>query len=204
MTTAALPLHEGLVAGSRIHGLPTDRRRHLLEVALLIACGATAAVASAYLEMGLRIPGHAILRVIFPMALGLAMVPRRRAGTLMGGSALVTGLALRALVPGTLMSLGALTSLTLTGPLLDLSLRRARAGWRLYAGFAIAGLVANLLAFAVRGGAKLFALEHVGARPLVTWLGTASVSYVVCGLLAGLLSAAIWFRAHGREAAPRQ
>ncbi|MFH1268428.1 MAG: hypothetical protein ABIK89_22125, partial [Planctomycetota bacterium] len=90
---------------------------------------------------------------------------------------------------------GALTSLTLTGPLLDLSLRHARAGWRLYAGFAMAGLAANLVAFVMRGGAKLLGLEHLGARPFSEWMLHASFSYLVCGLLAGLVSGVIWFQA---------
>ena len=113
----------------------------------------------------------------------------------MGASALLTGLGIRFLGPGTGLSLGALTSLTLTGPLLDVCVQRARTGWRLYLAFAMAGLGANLVAFFVRGGAKLLSFEHVGARPLSNWILHASYSYALCGILAGLISAAIWFQA---------
>ena len=61
--------------------------------------------------------------------------------------------------------------------------------------FALAGLAANLVAFFIRGGAKMLGLEHAGARPLSEWLLQASASYAVCGLLAGLASGAIWFQA---------
>lgn len=173
---------------------PNEQTR-ALEMLFLVACGAAAAFASVYLDFRLRIPGHAILRAIFPMALGLAAVPRRGAGTVMGGSALATGLVLGTVAPAGGFSFGALTSLTLTGPLLDLALRQAAGGWRLYAGFAFAGLAANLVAFVIRGGAKMLGLEHLGARPLSDWMLQASVSYVLCGLLAGLISGFIWFQA---------
>jgi len=196
MRTTSLTLHEGLWEGSRLRWLtsPGERSR-ALELAFLAGCGFLAAASSAYLDFRLRIPGHAILRVIFPMVLGLAVVPRRGAGTVMGVSALAAGLGMRALLPVGGFSLGALTSLTLTGPLLDLSLRHARAGWRLYAGFAMAGLAANLVAFVMRGGAKLLGLEHLGARPFSEWMLHGSFSYLVCGLLAGLVSGVIWFQA---------
>ena len=193
---SSLVLHEGLSEGSRLRPLvsPGERTR-ALEFAFLAGCGFVAAVASGYLDFRLRIPGHAILRAVFPMALGLALVPRRGSGSVMGASALLTGLGMRTLLPMGGLSLGALTSLTLTGPLLDLSLRSARGGLRLYAGFALAGLAANLVAFLIRGGAKVIGLEHLGARPLAEWVLHASVSYAVCGLLAGLVSGAVWFQA---------
>lgn len=191
-----LAVHVGLAEGSRLRSIASpDQRTRAWELAFLVACGAAASAASVYLDFRLRIPGHAILRAIFPMVLGMALVPRRGAGTVMGLSALVTSLGIRAVAPMTGLSLGALTSLTLTGPLLDLCVQRVRTGWRLYAGFATAGLSANLVAFAVRGGAKVFGFEHLGARPLSSWLLHASISYVICGLLAGLISAVIWFQA---------
>lgn len=196
MRSTTLVLHDGLAERSRLRSITSPgQRTTTFELALLVACGAAAAAASAYLDLRLRIPGHAILRAVFPMVLGLAVVPRRGAGTVMGGSALLTGLGLRAVFPVEGFSLGALTSLTLTGPFLDLALRRARSGWRLYAGFALAGLAANLVAFFIRGGAKMLGLEHAGARPLAEWLLQASFSYAICGLLAGLASGAIWFQA---------
>ena len=192
---SALVLHEGLSEGSRLGRLasPGDQIR-TAEFVFLAGCGFVAAVASGYLDFRLRIPGHAILRAVFPMALGLALVPRRGSGTVMGASALLTGLGLQTLFPTGGLSLGALTSLTLTGPLLDLSLRCARGGLRLYAGFALAGMCANLVAFLIRGGAKALGLEHLGARPLSEWALQAGITYAVCGLLAGLISGVIWFQ----------
>jgi hypothetical protein len=196
MSIVTLAPHDGLWEGSRLRGLTSSGARiRAHELAFLALSGFVAAVVSAYLEFRLRIPGHAILRAVLPMALGLAVVPRRGAGTVMGVSALVSGLGIRMLHPAVGLSLGALASLTLTGPLLDLALRHARGGWRLYGGFALAGLGANVVAFLARGGAKALGLEHLGARPLGEWMVTASVSYVICGLLAGLVSGAIWFQA---------
>ncbi len=100
MPAISLALHEGLWEGSRLRKLtsPGERSR-TLEVVFLVGCGVTAAVASIYLDFRLRIPGHAILRAIFPMVMGLAVVPRRGAGTVMGLSALATGIGLRVLLP---------------------------------------------------------------------------------------------------------
>jgi hypothetical protein len=196
MATLTLDLHEGLHDGTRLRNLVwAGEQSRGVELAFLVGCGALAAVASLYFDFRLRIPGHAILRTIFPMVLGLALVPRRGAGTVMGASALATGLGLRALLPIGGLSVGALTSMTLTGPLLDLSLRRAHAGWRLYLGCALAGLGANFVAFLIRAGAKLAGVERVGARPFADWILHASFTYLICGLLAGLLSAMIWFQA---------
>ena len=196
MPRRPLAVHAGLAEGSRIRSITApDQRTVAWELAFLVACGAAASAASVYLDLRLRIPGHAILRAVFPMVLGMALVPRRGAGTVMGASALLTGLGIRAVAPVAGLSLGALTSLTLTGPLLDLCVQRARGGWRLYFGFAMAGLSANLVAFFVRAGAKVLGFEHLGARPLSTWLLQASISYVVWGVLAVLICAAFWFHA---------
>ncbi len=199
---ASLALHAGLAEGSRLRSITSlDQRTGAWELAFLFGCGAAAAAATVYLDFRLRIPGHAILRAVFPMVLGLALVPRRGAGSVMGISALLTSLAIRAVAPfagfglGAGFSLGALTSLTLTGPALDVCVQRAQSGWRLYTGFAMAGLGANLVAFAIRGGTKLIGYEHFGARPLSAWLLHASISYVICGVLAGLISGVIWFQA---------
>ena len=105
------------------------------------------------------------------------------------------------------LGVGALTSLGLIGPLLDVALWRARQGWRLYVGFALAGLGANLAALAVRAGPKLVGLDHAAGRPLAAWWTQAAVSYAVCGLVAGLISALVWFRfapRHGRAAGPER
>ena len=43
----------------------------------LLAVGALSAVLTAYLSLGLRIPGHAILRVVVPMVIAFLAVQRR-------------------------------------------------------------------------------------------------------------------------------
>jgi hypothetical protein len=88
---------------------------------------------------------------------------------------------------------GALTSLALSGPLLDLVARRVRPGWRLYLGFTLGGLVTNLAALAVRAGTKALGWEHAGTRQLPEWWPEAVGTYAACGLVAGLLSALFWF-----------
>ncbi|QDU39071.1 hypothetical protein Mal4_34060 [Maioricimonas rarisocia] len=161
---------------------------------ILTFMGVAAAVASTMVDLHLRIPGHAILKAIFPMAIGFALVPRRGAGLSMSSLALVTVFGLRAVAPaGGGLSLGAITSLATVGPLLDWSLQRSRGGWPVWRAFALAGLAANLLALFVRAGAKLTGLEHLGARPLWNWLPAAVFTYAICGLLAGLISGLTWF-----------
>ena len=160
---------------------------------MLLSFGVLATLCMALLDLSLRIPGNAILRAVFPMALGLALVPRQCAGSVMGLGALASATVLKAGGMGGL-GFGALTSLALTGPLLDLGLWRAAEGWRLYAGFIVAGLGSNLAALLVRGGTKLLGLEHLAARPAVEWWPVAVGTYALCGALAGLLSAVVWFR----------
>jgi hypothetical protein len=196
-----LPLHPGLRSTTRLrrlvwNGTSASTRDWLI----LISAGVIATCASTFLDYNLKIPGHAILRVTFPMAIGLALVPRRGAGSVMGFAAIVTAIGLRlGGAGGDGMSLGALTSLATTGPLMDFTLRRTNGGWKQYLAFAGAGLTSNLLAFAVRGGAKLLGFEHGGGRRFASWLAQAAITYPVCGLLAGLISGAIWFYARHRS-----
>jgi hypothetical protein len=197
--SAVLSIHPGLADNSRLPVLSRPGEGfQVRELLLLLFAGMTAAVASVFLDFGLRIPGHAIIRAVFPMALGLAAVPRQMAGSIMGVGALATAATIGA---GTQAGLGAgaLTSLTLTGPLLDLALWRARKGWRLYLGFALAGLGANLAALAVRAGPKILGFDAARGRSLAEWWPRAVPSYLVCGLLAGLLSAAVWFQLAARR-----
>jgi len=194
MRTMVLSVHPGLAQSSRLPALADQERGlQVAEMLLLLGAGVGAALATALLDFGLRIPGHAIIRAVFPMSLGLALAPRRMGGMVMGASALGSAAALNA---GGLAALGAgaMTSLALTGPFLDLALWRAGRGWRLYLGFALAGLGSNLAALAVRAGTKLAGLGHLGARPLAEWWPQAIGTYALCGLLAGLISAVVWFR----------
>ena len=87
-----------------------------------------------------------------------------------------------------------MTSLLLTGPLLDLALMYAQAGWQLYLGFMLAGVGSNLVALVVRGVMKLWAADQLGGRRFGEWLPQAVVTYLLCGAIAGLVSAVIWFQ----------
>lgn len=193
MHNAVLRLHGGLALNSRVPALAREQENlRGMEILVLLGAGAVAALASTFLELGLRIPGSAILRAVFPMAFGLALAPRQFGGVVMGAGALTTTIALRAGGMGGL-GVGALTSLLVVGPMLDLALWRVRRGWRLYLGFALAGLASNLAAMAVRGGAKLGGFDSVHGRPLADWLPVAAATYALCGAIAGLLSAWVWF-----------
>lgn len=162
------------------------------ELAALALLGACSAAATAFVDLNLRVPGHAILRAVLPMACGLALVPRKWAGCVMGAHALIAALVFQ-LAGWANLGVGAMTSLGLTGPLFDLSLWGARQGGRLYWRFAAGGLACNLVALAVRAVPKFFGWES-GRRPFGDWISEAAPTYTVCGLLAGLIGAMIWFR----------
>jgi hypothetical protein len=186
--------YPALATDSRVRSFgQLDDRVSTLEVATLVLLGVTAAVTSAYVRVGLRIPGQSIVWAVLPMAFGFAVVPRRLAGTTMSASAMLTATLLTA-SGGHRFGAGAMASLVALGPLLDLALARARSGWRLYLGFVLAGLAANVLAFSSRGGSKLLQLDAPGTRLFSDWLSQAAVTYVLSGALAGLVSAACWFR----------
>jgi hypothetical protein len=192
-----LALNRGLADTSRLRWITTDRASaSIRDWVILVSAGAAAACISTFFDFSFRVPGHAILRAVFPIAVGLALVPRHGAGCVMGAAAAVTAGTLRLNgFAGAGLSLGALTSLVATGPILDWTLRHTRGGWRLYGAFAVSGVASNLLALAVRGTAKGLGWEHAGARPLAAWLAQASLSYTICGIMAGLLSAGVWFYA---------
>jgi hypothetical protein len=189
-----LAINTALAGQSRLVAL-TGRRdaAQPWEVAVLVGCGLLASAAVLLLDFSLRIPGHAILRSVLPMSFGLALVPRRGAGATMGVSALL-GL----LIGGGLgysAGTGATTSLLATGPLLDLAARQASRGWRLLIAFGAAGLLSNLLAFAVRGLTRLpQGGGGTGGRGGAGWWSVAPLSYAACGLIAGVVCAIIWFR----------
>jgi hypothetical protein len=191
--TLSLPIHPVLEATSRLPRRQLARDIPTVEVGILLGLGAAAASATVLLDFGLRVPGHAILRTTLPMALGLAVVPRRHAGATMSVGALLAVLGL-AIGGGRLPGIGAATSLILTGPLLDLAVRRARDGGRVYLGFALAGLASNTCAFLVRAAPKVAGLDLVANRSLGSWILIALVSYAVCGLAAGLLGGTLCFR----------
>lgn len=189
-----LPEHEGLRQATRIpYWWQGQQALPVLEFVALLLIGGLATCLMVFWDWGVKqIPGHAILRSVFPMVCGLALVPRRGAGTTMGAGALATltcmNLGMRE-TPGW----GASTSLLLIGPLMDLALWSATPGRWMYLRFALAGFAANLGAFLVKAGGKYFELAGSGGKPLMAWLSKAMLTYTVCGLLAGIISAAVWF-----------
>jgi hypothetical protein len=172
-----------------------------LEMATLVVCGMTSAAFVLLLEFNLRLPGHSILRAVFPMAFGLALVPRHGAGSVMGAGAIAAAAGLLFGGWGD-RGLGSLTSLCLIGPVLDWSMRRSANGRWVYASFLTAGLLTNLAAFAVQTLAKSLGWDAGGGKSIMRWLPFALLTYPTCGALAGLISAVVWFRWTGRRLDP--
>jgi hypothetical protein len=182
-----------LQVASRLPALSHGTRVTAAELAALLTCGAVAAIAIGILHVPIRLPGHAILRGVLPMALGFALVPRRSAGTVMSVGA---GLAAAAMSWGHVGRFppAAMLSVLLLGPVLDVALAGQPRGWQLYARFIAAGALTNMLAFLARMGFTFFGLELTGARQFTEFWQTALPLFVLFGALAGLVSAALWFR----------
>ncbi len=205
MSNGILSVDADLLATSRVPALASaDGGVRSIELAVLFISGVGAALLTNVPRLHLGIPGSSIVFAIFPIALGFALVPRRGAGTVMGSAALLTTMGLR-FAGGPVDGPGALTSLVLSGPLLDLALRFARGGgWRLYAAFVVAGALGNALAFAVRAGTKAFGMTGMGGgRPFAAWWPTAIATYTIAGVVAGLISALAWFHLRERRGPAR-
>ena len=93
---------------------------------------------------------------------------------------------------------GATVSLLLIGPMMDVALHGARAGWRVYVALVVSGVAANLLALASRAGTKLLGLD-LGSRPFDSWWLLAAGTYTLSGVVAGLLGALCWFHFSDRS-----
>jgi hypothetical protein len=195
-------VHDGLVAAARLPRVGRmSERISLAEVVLLLFCGAAAACAQAYVKLHLGIPGHAIVLSVIPMALGLALAPRRIAGSIMSAGAFTTAACLTAFA-GARFGGGAFTSLCLIGPMMDMAVAGARRGWRLYLGLVLAGIAANFCALLSRTGGKVLGFDLPGTRPIGSWWTQALLTYTLSGAIAGLLGALLWFqfRAGNRRA----
>ena len=169
------------------------------ELLTLVAAGAIAAGVVAFVHLQLRMPGSAILKATLPIVAGVALVPRRGAGTIASLSGMATAGILLALGAGRLPG-AALSSLIAIGPAIDLAMGGAgRAGWRIYIRFAAAGLAANLMAFGVRWGSSLLEADAMPPRMMRQIGWNALLSFALCGLLAGLVSAAVCFKARSQH-----
>jgi hypothetical protein len=204
MISALFPIEPALFDSTRARPLSqAEQGVRVRELTALALCGIAAAVAAALPDFISKVPGHAILRPVLPVLCGLALVPRRGSGTFMSLCGLGTTLAL----PMFTVNLGRtgfgnVTSMLALGPALDLALLYARGGWTIYLRCLGAGVAANLIAFAVRllvgsgggggGGGR-------GSSPGDFLLRI--TSYVVCGAVAGLIGAVVFFRMTKRDAA---
>ncbi|WP_166827313.1 hypothetical protein [Thalassoroseus pseudoceratinae] len=192
MDSLRLPMNPTLRHAARLPSR-TEQWATMADYVMLVGFGVFAATFTILADFSLKLPGHAILRVALPFACGLALVPRHGAGSIMGLGALLgagawIGIGHRELGPG------ATTSLLLTGPILDLMLRRTKPNQSLYWRMAMAGLLANAGAFFVRGAVKWVESPGAGKPIFAIWSGKALVTYSLCGLIAGLISAFLVFR----------
>jgi hypothetical protein len=194
MFSSVFAIHPGLEHSARLPTLAREGRGlAAAELTVLFLLGIAAATLSGLLKLSLQIPGHNIIRVIFPMALGLAVVPRRGSGSIMGIGGFVGAMGFH-LSGVTGLGTGATTSLVLTGFFLDAALVGARAGKSVYLRLALAGLAANMAAFVIRLAERSFAVGGIVGGSGAAWWMKAPVTYPVCGLLAGIISAMVWFR----------
>ncbi len=201
MKAGLLSLDERLRLASRLPVLAGSRDSvRPVELATLMLAGTAAALLTHLLRLHLGIPGSSIVFAVAPLSLGVALVPRRGAGAAMSVTALAVSGVL-ALAGVRLDGVGALTSLVVTGPLLDVAGRRSRTGGSLYMGFVLAGATSNGAAFVVRGAAKaLGVFGGMAGGGFHVWWPRALVTYAIAGIVAGLVSAAAWFRLRGRVA----
>ena len=194
-------MHHGLANALRFPFLTRIRERiTALDVALLFLFGVASAAAVGFIRTGFRFPGNAILWAMLPMVMGLAIAPRKNAGFIMGTGA-VGGAATFTAFSLAHYGSGAFVSLCLLGPVMDFALKRAKAGRWLYVALVLAGIVTNLLALFSRGAGKLLGLD-IGTRPFGTWYLQASLTYTICGAIAGLLAAFCFFSLRKRQSDP--
>jgi hypothetical protein len=185
-------IRDGLVSAGRFHTLAKVQERISgVEILLLICCGAVSATVIGFVRLGLRIPGHSIVLSLIPMALGLALAPRRFGGFLMSAGAFAAASVYSGAGLAQYGS-GAFVSLCLLGPMMDLALTKVRSGWRLYLGMMLAGIGTNLMALGSKITSKLLGLDP-GTRLLGEWLPQAIVTYAISGVIAGLLGAICFF-----------
>lgn len=194
MPSTLLRPHAGLdsVRRWRFPRLVSSESLSKAEAATLFACGAAAAMV-ALAEFKLRLPGHSILRAAFPMVLGLSLVPRHGAGSIMGLGAVATTGVLQMFNLGD-RGFGSMASLFLVGPCLDLALRTVRNGFSVYLALIATGVGVNLAAMIVQAVAKSAGWDAGGGKSVAAWFPFAALTYPLSGGIAGLLSACAWFR----------
>jgi hypothetical protein len=195
-------IHDGLATAGRIPPV-TRVREHVsaAEMIILILCGAAAASAVSFIKLGLRLPGHAIVVAMIPLALGFGLAPRRLSGFVMSGAALSTA-AVFTIAGLAQYGTGPFVSLCLIGPVADLALSRAWNGWRLYLGLIVAGVATNLMALMSRTAGRVLGVDP-SWRPFGSWMIQALVTYSLSGALAGLIGAICFFHLRNRSKSDR-
>lgn len=202
MLTTVFPTNPALLDRSRLRtAIPAALRSDSVQVLVLISMGVVAAALTTYVHMRMRIPGHKIVLNVLPMGCGLAFAPRRNAGLLLALSSTIAWIGFnfedaRWIIDEpseAIIELGAIASLGSLGILLDLAGRVARSGKSFYGAFAAAGFTSNYITFA----AKLVQRnldDGITRIRYSEWIGRAPLSFAVCGLLAGLVAAGIFFQ----------
>lgn len=89
MASLRLPVNSALQKAARLPS--TTDQTAVVDYLVLLGFGVVAATFTILADFSLKIPGHAILRVVLPFAFGLASVPRHGAGSVMGFGALLGG-----------------------------------------------------------------------------------------------------------------
>ena len=200
MSSLPLTVHDQLFRSSRI-ALPTASPAASLtrDLTIYLLSGFLAAACVHFLDVSLKIPGHAILRSLIPVMIGLSLAPRHLGGCLIGMSALGST-ALFRIAHVDPVGFGAMTSMTLIGPMLDMALWQARSGRSVIVRSAAAGIMTNLAAFAIRGSTKWGLIDTWTLRPVSQWWSLSPWSYILCGLVAGLIGGLYCFRWSNRHA----
>jgi hypothetical protein len=187
-------IHNGMATAGRLPSIVKVRENITAsEIVMLLLFGVASAAAVGFIRTGFRFPGNSIVLAMLPMVFGLALVHRRNSGFIMGAGAL-GGAGMFGMLGLAHYGAGAFVSLCLIGPILDLALNKACSGRWLYIGLVLAGIGTNLLALFSRGIAKLLGLDVAGMRPFGTWYIQASMTYALCGAIAGLIAAFLFFQ----------
>jgi len=84
---------------------------------LLVFFGTLAGIAISQLKLSFGIPGHAVIKIMIPMAIGLSLAPARSAGANMGISGLVTAFICQILTKSADSGTGTYTNLVCIGVL---------------------------------------------------------------------------------------
>jgi hypothetical protein len=183
---------------SRLPVLSSGTQISALELCCLLACGALGMfVVGAFHQLRIPVPGHAILRGALPMALGLALVPRRSSGLIMTIGAGLTAWLMNSFGVGRFPQ-AAVVSVLALGPIVDLALLGRAQSWGLYVRLAAAGAAANALAFATKMLMLKLGIDTGSGGNFALFGWVAFLSFIFFGALAGLISVAACFRAPPR------